>query len=365
MFMRFVVLSSFVSLVFVLTVVVQEHSDGSLLLVMLTANRPSSNIDVLFFTNTAQYSDRSRTSITFLPASPLAPIERTLLESVIEFRNVVELDTWLPGSFEKLSLSEVSKSATGQSRRSIELDTKAPPPPTIPAVQKRKEATSAPENVADAPLLGKVKNYFNKKLPSFSSMFSFHAQQPTPAQYSRSTPNLHLLFSTQPSKSEDIDYLINYLPYELLVHIFKYIDLEDVRACSQLSHRAWQVTNTDVVWRDQIAHLEAQKRAIEGWEKYAPLPHFTSPDTPPRTRAMSDSPFEKPVWARATDSSPTSPVPSRNNSIDVDISSMQLDPSVTQELKHNELKSLLDSVQGYARYACYVYNTMKTYKQHP
>lgn len=322
---------------------------------MLTADRPSSNIDVLFFTNTAQYSDRSRTSLTFLPASPLAPIKRTLLESVIEFRNVVELDTWLPTeTMEKLSLSEISKVATGQSRRSAEFNgvgnsnNKGP----VSTLQKRKQIPSPTrEDAEDAPLFGKVKNYFNK-LPSFSSMFSFHTQQPIPAKYARSNTNtdtsLHLLFSSQPNKEPGEDYLMNYLPYELLVHIMKYVNMEDLRACSQLCHRAWQVTNCDVVWRDQISHLDAQKQDRVGWENYAPLPHFSNtPESPSRVTNSADSPFEKPVWRRVGIDS----LNSSQSSVDRIFCEMDIEPPLSQEQRRQELNSLLDSVQDYSRYS--------------
>jgi F-box-like len=288
---------------------------------------------VLFFTNTAQYSERSRTSLTFLPASPLAPIERALLESVIEFRNVVELDTWLPSeSIEKLSLSDLAKSVTPQ----------VIPSPNLAASQKRK--VQDPE--VGAPLFGKVRSYFNK-LPSFSSVFSSQVNTPPPPP-PRSRPTspspLHLLFNTPAYLMND---QINRLPYEILVHIFKYMRLEDVRPCSLICHRAWQVINCDLVWRELMAHAKRERERGTKWEKYASFPNYTTTEPPYAT-------YRHPPFIPNTQFSAGLAI-SRDSSKSNSTSSIfnvlnEAGQEPTAERRRESLKSLLDTIEGYARF---------------
>jgi hypothetical protein len=248
------------------------------LLITLTSSNAGSStlIDVYFFSNTNSYNDRSRTSITFLPNSHLPPIERTLLESVIEFRNVIELDMWFPSeSIERLSLSDLAKSVTPQSRNSKEFG-------TSPLSQKRKKRNSPTEE--DQPLLGKMRSYFNK-LPPLSSIFNTTPPPPPPNRLTRSA-SLHLLFAVPPS--DYMNDLINHLPYEILVHIFKFLPVDDVLPCAQVCHRTWQVANLDIVWRDLMAvRAEREREEHDKWHKYIPPTYAPCAELP-----YSSSPFD-------------------------------------------------------------------------
>lgn len=323
----------------------QEHSDGNILLVNLTSPNPGSSIvDVYFFINADQYSDRSSTSLTFLPNSHLAPIERTLLESVIEFRNVIELDTWLPSeSMERLSLSDLAKSVTPQNRNSTELITAH--------TQKRKQRNSHSEE--DQPLFGKVRSYFNK-LPPFASVFNNNT--PLPSKRLTSPPSLHLLFASSPSNY--MNDLINRLPYEILVHIFKFLPLGDVLPCAQVCHRTWQVANLDIVWRDLMAaHAERQKETLEKWDKYVPPTYPIRAESPYSSVCRSaEIPFDVQIptpHSSSGDLSTDSICSSRNSScgvINIDdgvYSAAELE--IPEEKRRDSLKSLLDTIQGYAR----------------
>eukprot|EP00026_Physarum_polycephalum_P001257 Phypoly_transcript_01258.p1 GENE.Phypoly_transcript_01258~~Phypoly_transcript_01258.p1 ORF type:complete len:1061 (+),score=123.38 Phypoly_transcript_01258:179-3361(+) len=323
--------------------VYEEHSDGNILLITLTSSNAGNStlIDVYFFCNTDSYNDRSRTSITFLPNSPLPPIERTLLESVIEFRNVIELDTWLPSeSIERLSLSDLAKSVTPQSRNSSEFG-------ASPISQKRKQRGSLEE---DRPLLGKMRSYFNK-LPPLSSIFNSAPPPPPPNRQARST-SLHLLFASPPSK--DMTDLINHLPYEILVHIFKFLPVEDVLPCAQVCHRTWQVANLDILWRDLMVqlHTERQRHDHDKWDKYIPptyAPHAESQYFP--------APFDVQIPTHTSSGdlitdSICSSFSSRSSSVTTMEDGGATPPSELEELTAEQrskiLKSSLDTIEGYA-----------------
>ena len=326
----------------------QEHSDGNILLVLLTSSNPSSTlIDVFFFINSDQYNDRSRASLTFLPSSHLAPIERTLLESVIEFRNVNELDTWLPSeSIEKLSLSDLAKSVAPQ-RNSTEL---APPPS-----QKRKQRFSPAEE--DPPLFRKMRSYLNK-LPPFSSVFNSNPPPPPLSSHPTTSPSskLHLLFPA-PLPSIHMNDLINRLPYEILVHIYKFLSVDDVLPCAQVCHRAWQVANLDIVWRDLMAvytERKEQRETREQWDKYTP-PTYPRADSPCSSIGRpSDTLFDVQIPTLSSSSDVSTDCSSRNSSFGVismdDGVYTQAELDATAEQRMEALKISLDTIQGYARY---------------
>lgn len=266
------------------------------------------------------------------------------MESAIEFRNVVELDAWLAGdSIGKLSISDLARSVSPQpaqlvgQKRGTDVD--------VSKSNKRKDST-------DGLFFGQMRSFFSTRLPSLSSIFPGFTQKPAHTEDS-----LYLLPIAAPSVKFTQDF-IDILPYEILLHVFLFLNAHDIHTCSRVCHRWWQVTNCDEIWQKVVTCEVVVGLERKSWEKYVEV---SAEDVPlsPRSQAKNAESEQLPMVlskeeARFPSSDSDIAVGALTNSVLRNGPDLSRKASGTTRLRRTthrkeELKALFSKIQEYAR----------------